>query len=118
VIAILIVFTVSGEAWTWKTAYDETLRAYSPGTLLMIEVVKNHLEDPNITRTDSCAVPDHPVMSRLFEERETIETLVIGLHPGVDKQVRQAASQIHLYQRTRNLTRIIRNRIRNFAERK
>ncbi|MDT6939557.1 GNAT family N-acetyltransferase [Brucella pseudogrignonensis] len=118
VIAILIVFTVSGEAWTWKTAYDETLRAYSPGTLLMIEVVKNHLEDPNITRTDSCAVPDHPVMSRLFGERETIETLVIGLHPGVDKQVRQAASQIHLYQRTRNLTRIIRNRIRNFAERK
>ncbi|MEJ5080079.1 MULTISPECIES: type IV secretion system effector crotonyl transferase BspF [unclassified Ochrobactrum] len=118
VIAILIVFTVSGEAWTWKTAYDETLAAYSPGMLLMIEVVKNHLEDPNITRTDSCAVPDHPVMSRLFKERETIETLVIGLHPGVDKQVRQAASQIHLYQRTRNLTRIIRNRIRNFTERK
>ncbi|MCL7998727.1 GNAT family N-acetyltransferase [Brucella sp. 21LCYQ03] len=118
VIAILIVFTVSGEAWTWKTAYDETLQAYSPGMLLMIEVVKNHLEDPNITRTDSCAVPDHPVMSRLFRERETIETLVIGLHPGVDKQVRQAASQIHLYQRTRNLTRIIRNRIRNFTERK
>lgn len=118
VIAILIVFTFSGEAWTWKTAYDETLQAYSPGMLLMIEVVKNHLEDTNITRTDSCAVPDHPVMSRLFQERETIETLVIGLTPGVDKQVRQAASQIHLYQRTRNLTRIIRNRIRNFTERK
>ncbi|MBO1038063.1 type IV secretion system effector crotonyl transferase BspF [Brucella pituitosa] len=118
VVAILIVFTVSGEAWTWKTAYDETLQAYSPGTLLMIEVVKNHLEDTNITRTDSCAVPDHPVMSRLFKERETIETLVIGLHPGADKNVRQAASQIHLYQRTRNLTRIIRNRIRNFTERK
>lgn len=118
VIAILIVFTVSGEAWTWKTAYDETLKAYSPGMLLMIEVVKNHLEDPNIIRTDSCAVPDHPVMSRLFKEHEKIETLVIGLHPGVDKLVRQAASQIHLYQRTRNLTRIIRNRIRNFTERK
>ncbi len=118
VVAILIVFTVSGEAWTWKTAYDETLHAYSPGMLLMIEVVKNHLEDTNITRTDSCAVPDHPVMSRLFKERETIETLVIGLHPGADKNVRQAASQIHLYQRTRNLTRIIRNRIRNFTERK
>lgn len=118
VIAILTVFTVSGEAWTWKTAYDETLRAFSPGVLLMIEVVKSHLEDPNITRTDSCAVPDHPVMSRLFHERETIETLVVGLHPGADRQVRQAAAQIHLYQRTRNLTRIIRNRIRHFTERK
>ncbi|MFD1199090.1 type IV secretion system effector crotonyl transferase BspF [Brucella gallinifaecis] len=118
IIAILIVFTVSGEAWTWKTAYDEVLKAYSPGALLMVEVVKNHLEDTNITRTDSCAVPDHPVMSRLFKERETIETLVIGLYPGADKQVRQAASQIHLYQRTRNLSRIIRNRIRNFTEHK
>ncbi|MBV2141898.1 GNAT family N-acetyltransferase [Falsochrobactrum sp. TDYN1] len=118
VVAILIVFTVSGEAWTWKTAYDETLRAFSPGMLLMIEVVKNHLEDSNIARTDSCAVPDHPIMSRLFRERETIETLVIGLNPGADRHVRQAASQIHLYQRTRNLTRIIRNRIRNFTERK
>jgi hypothetical protein len=118
VVAILIVFTVSGEAWTWKTAYDETLQAYSPGMLLMIEVVKNHLEDANITRTDSCAMPDHPVMSRLFKEHETIETLVVGLRPGADKNVRQAASQIHLYQRTRNLTRIIRNRIRNFTERK
>lgn len=118
VIAILIVFTVSGEAWTWKTAYDETLQAYSPGMLLMIEVVKNHLEDTNITRTDSCAVPDHPVMSRLFKEHETMETLVVGLHPSADRNVRQAASQIHLYQRTRNLTRILRNRIRNFTVRK
>ncbi len=92
VIAILIVFTVSGEAWTWKTAYDETFHAWSPGVLLMIEVVKNHLDDPNIARTDSCAVPDHPVMTRLFRERETMETLVVGLHPGADRLVRQAAS--------------------------
>ncbi|MBC2883802.1 GNAT family N-acetyltransferase [Ochrobactrum sp. CM-21-5] len=118
VIAVLIVFMVSGQAWTWKTAYDEKLHAWSPGVLLMIEVIKNHLEDPNITRTDSCAVPDHPVMARLFREREAIETLVIGLNPGADRLVRQAASQIHLYQRTRNLARIVRNRIRGFTERR
>ncbi|MBB2972650.1 GNAT family N-acetyltransferase [Mesorhizobium sp. RMAD-H1] len=117
VIAILIVFIESGEAWTWKTAYDEDLSAYSPGTLLMIEVVKNHLEDPNIARTDSCAVPDHPVMSRLFSERETIETLVIGLNPGADRATQQAASQIHLYRRTLDIARIVRNRIRNFTGR-
>jgi len=117
VIAILIVFIESGEAWTWKTAYDEDLSAYSPGTLLMIEVVKNHLEDPNIARTDSCAVPDHPVMSRLFRERETIETLVIGLNPGADRAAQQAASQIHLYRRTLDIARIVRNRIRNFTGR-
>lgn len=116
-IAILIVFVESGEAWTWKTAYDEDLSAFSPGTLLMIEVVKNHLEDPNIERTDSCAVPDHPVMSRLFHERETIETLVIGLNPGAHRATQQAASQIHLYRRTRDFARIVRERIRSLTRR-
>ncbi|OWK19224.1 hypothetical protein AJ88_44060 [Mesorhizobium amorphae CCBAU 01583] len=57
-IACLIVFVEAGVAYTWKTAYDETLSAYSPGTLLMIEVTRQHLDDPNIVMTDSCAVPD------------------------------------------------------------
>ena len=47
---------------------------FSPGTLLMIEVTKQHLDDPNIMTTDSCAVPDHPVMSRLWSERKPIGT--------------------------------------------
>jgi CelD/BcsL family acetyltransferase involved in cellulose biosynthesis len=117
VIAILIVFVEGGEAWTWKTAYDESLSAYSPGTLLMIEVVKNHLEDPNIARTDSCAVPDHPVMKRLFSERQAIETMVIGLNPGATRATQQAASQIHLYRRTRDFARIVRNRLRHLTGR-
>ncbi|MDP3896314.1 MAG: GNAT family N-acetyltransferase, partial [Mesorhizobium sp.] len=60
-IACVIVFIESGCAYTWKTAYDENYAAYSPGTLLMIELTHNHLDDPNIMATDSCAVPDHPV---------------------------------------------------------
>ncbi|MGH7004651.1 MAG: GNAT family N-acetyltransferase, partial [Alphaproteobacteria bacterium] len=117
VIAVLIVFVEAGEAWTWKTAYDETLSAFSPGVLLMIEVLKNHLDDPNIDRTDSCAVPDHPVVSRLFQERETIGTLVIGLSPAADRAARQAASQIHLYRRTQNMARLMRKRLRDLAGR-
>lgn len=117
-IAILVVFVEAGEAWTWKTAYDESLAAYSPGVLLMIEMLKNHLDDPNIERTDSCAVPDHPVASRLFREREQIGTLVIGLTPGADRKTRQAASQLHLYRRTQNLARVMRERLRDRARRK
>lgn len=111
VIAILTVFTVAGEAWTWKTAFDETFHALCPDVLLMIEVVKNHLGDPTILRTDSCAVPDHPVITRLFHERENIETIVVGLTPETIKHARQAASQIELYQRTRDLARKLRNKI-------
>ena len=89
-----------------------TFAAYSPGTLLMIEVTKQHLDDPNIELTDSCAVPDHPVMTRLWSERKPMGTLVIGMTPGADRLTRQAASQLHLYRETRNLARLVRNRVR------
>lgn len=116
-IASLIVFVEAGVAYTWKTAYDETLAAYSPGTLLMIEVTKQHLDDPNIELTDSCAVPDHPVMSRLWTERRPVGTFVVGLRPDTDRAVRQAASQLHLYRETRNMARILRNRMRSLLGR-
>jgi CelD/BcsL family acetyltransferase involved in cellulose biosynthesis len=117
-IGSLIVFVEAGVAYTWKTTYDEAFAAYSPGTLLMIEVTKQHLDDPNIQMTDSCAVPDHPVMSRLWSERGQMGTVVLGLTPDADRATRQAASQLHLYRRTRNLARLVRNRVRGLLGRK
>jgi hypothetical protein len=111
-IASLIVFVESGCAYTWKTAYDENFSAFSPGTLLVIEVTGQHLDDPNIEMTDSCAVPDHPVMSRLWSERRPMGTIVVGVTPDSDRLARQAASQLHLYRETRNMARILRNRVR------
>jgi len=113
VIACLIVFIENGVAYTWKTAYDEEYAAYSPGTLLMLDVTRTHLEDPNIQATDSCATPDHPIMTRLWTERRPVGTMVIGLAPQADRAARQAASQLHLYTETRNLARRIRGRMRN-----
>lgn len=117
-IGCLVVFVEAGVAYTWKTAYDETLSDYSPGTLLMIEVTKQHLDDPNIVMTDSCAVPDHPVMSRLWSERKPMGTLVVGLTPDADRLARQAASQLHLYRETRNMARLLRNRMRSLLKRR
>lgn len=117
-IAALVVFIEAGVAYTWKTAYDENYAAFSPGTLLMIEVTKQHLDDPNIMESDSCAVPDHPVMTRLWSERRPIGTLVVGLAPDTDKITRQAAQQLHLYRETRNFARIVRNRVRSLLGRR
>ncbi|MGX5840177.1 GNAT family N-acetyltransferase [Mesorhizobium sp. ArgA1] len=117
-IACLVVFVEAGVAYTWKTAYDETLATYSPGTLLMIEVTRQHLDDPNIMMTDSCAVPDHPVMSRLWSERKPMGSLVIGLTRDADRLARQAASQLHLYRETRNMARILRNRMKSLLGRR
>lgn len=114
-IASMIVFVSSGEAWTWKTAYNEAFAAFSPGKLLMMRLTEWHLDDLNIRRTDSCAVPDHPVMSRFWTERAQIGTLVIGLSPSRDRDVRQVAAQIHLYRNTRNMARLLREKIRGLA---
>ncbi|MBO6717587.1 MAG: GNAT family N-acetyltransferase [Rhizobiaceae bacterium] len=117
VIACLIVFIENGVAYTWKTAYDEAYAAFSPGTLLMLDVTRTHLEDPNVEATDSCAVEDHPVMSRLWKERRPVGTLVIGLRPEADRAARQAASQLHLYSETRNFARVLRGKVKSLLGR-
>jgi hypothetical protein len=117
-IASMIVFVISGEAYTWKTAYDEAYAAFSPGKLLAMRLTEWHLEDSNILRTDSCAVPDHPIMSRLWSERAAVGTLIVGVHPNRDRDVRQVATQLHLYENTRNMARLVREKVRAIARRK
>ncbi|WP_404862942.1 GNAT family N-acetyltransferase [Georhizobium sp. MAB10] len=117
-IAVMVVFVIAGQAFTWKTAYDERFAASSPGKLLFWKLTEQHLDDPNIQMTDSCAVPDHPIASRLWEERERMATMIIGLDGKADRQVRQVARQLHLYRNTRNVARILRERVRALARRK
>lgn len=116
-IASLVVFVMAGEAYTWKTAYDEDFARFSPGKLLMMKLTEWHLDDANIVRSDSCAVPDHPIMSRFWSEREEMGTLVIGLSEAADRDVRQVATQLHLYRNTRNMARILRDKIMGLAGR-
>ena len=112
-IASMVVFIMAGEAYTWKTAFDETYARFSPGKLLMADLTEWHLDDANIVRTDSCAVPDHPIMSRFWKEREAMGTLVIGLKPNADRDVRQVGAQLHMYRNTRNIARILRDKVLN-----
>ncbi|PYE24749.1 acetyltransferase (GNAT) family protein [Rhizobium sp. PP-F2F-G20b] len=111
-IASMVVFMMGGEAYTWKTGYDETYARYSPGKLLLRELTEWHLDDANILKSDSCAVPDHPIMSRFWKEREEMGTLVIGLRANRDRDVRQVATQLHLYRNTRNMARLLREKMR------
>ncbi|WP_442981112.1 GNAT family N-acetyltransferase [Rhizobium sp. SL42] len=110
-VASMVVFIMAGEAYTWKTAYDENYARFSPGKLLMADLTEWHLDDANIERTDSCAVPDHPIMSRFWQEREAMGTLVIGLRSNADRDVRQVGTQLHMYRNTRNIARILRDKI-------
>ncbi|MGL4405570.1 MAG: GNAT family N-acetyltransferase [Notoacmeibacter sp.] len=113
-IASLLVMIESGTAYTWKIAYDEAFSNYSPGMLLMIEATKLLLDDPNVTMADSCAVPNHPMMDRVWSERRELQTIVIGLGTQTDRLARQAFSQIELYDRTRTVARSLRDRLKSW----
>ncbi len=116
-IASMIVLIMGGEAYTWKTAYDEAYARFSPGKLLMGELTEWHLDDANVVRSDSCAVPDHPVMSRFWQEREDMGTLIVGLTPNGDRDVRQVATQLHMYRSTRNMAKLLREKILSLTKR-
>ncbi|WFR97297.1 GNAT family N-acetyltransferase [Rhizobium tumorigenes] len=116
-IASMIVLMMGGEAYTWKTAFNEDYARYSPGKLLMGELTEFQLDDPNTVRSDSCAVADHPIMSRFWREREEMGTLVIGLTQNSDRDVRQAAAQLHMYRSTRNMAKALRDRILSLTRR-
>ncbi len=116
-IAAVVVLMMGGEAYTWKTAYDESYSRYSPGKLLMSELTEWHLDDANVVRSDSCAVSDHPIMSRFWQEREEMGTLVIGLTQNGDRDMRQVAAQLHMYRSTRNMAKMLREKIMSLAGR-
>ena len=116
-IASLIVFVEAGVAYTWKTAYDENYAAFSPGIAADDRGDRSSISTTRTSRrTDSCAVPDHPMMSRLWSERKRDGHA--GDRPDAGRptaMTRQAASQLHLYRETRNLARMLRNRMRGAA---
>jgi len=116
-VASMIVLMMGGEAFTWKTAYDEAVARFSPGKLLMGRVTEWHLDDPNIERSDSCAVPDHPIMSRFWQEREAMGTLIVGLTQNGDRDVRQVTAQLHMYRNTKSVAKRLREKILTLAGR-
>ncbi|GAA0282581.1 GNAT family N-acetyltransferase [Alteraurantiacibacter aestuarii] len=62
----------------FKTAFDEEFSAFSPGVLLEREYLAT-LDRKDIAWCDSCAAPDHPVMSDLWAARRPIGRISIGI---------------------------------------
>ena len=110
-IASLVVLVDDGEAYAWKSAYDERFAKVSPGHLIMAEATRVLIADPTVQRADSCAVPDHFVMNRFWHDRIEIGTLVVGLHPGMQDAVERAAKGLENRKRTQNRVRILRQRL-------
>jgi hypothetical protein len=80
-IAAAIVLRSGHSAWFWKIAYDEAFARYSPGVMLSVVLTDDLLEDLTVTRTDSCATANHPMIDRLWRERLALCDRLIAVRP-------------------------------------
>lgn len=65
----------------FKITYDESWSAYSPGILLMIEIM-NRLHASSDTKwIDSCASPTRQYLNQLWTERRALQTITIATTP-------------------------------------
>ena len=110
-IASLVAFIDRGEAYAWKSAYDETYAQASPGQQLIAEATRSLVADPAVKRADSCAMPDHFVMNRFWKDRISVATLVVGLDPDSGKAVASAARGLVKARRSRNRVRLLRQKL-------
>jgi CelD/BcsL family acetyltransferase involved in cellulose biosynthesis len=70
-VSLQVVLRSGATAFTWKTAYDETLGDFSPGMLLLEDYTKTFLADASVTRVDSCAHDESGFMAS-WSERQAI----------------------------------------------
>ena len=78
-VAAAIVLRSGATAWDWKIAYDERFARFSPGVQLTLDLTRSLLADESITRIDSCATADHPMIDHLWRERLVLCDHLIGL---------------------------------------
>lgn len=73
-VSMQMVLRAGTSAFTWKTAYDETLQDVSPGALLLEDYTVALLADPDVTDVDSCSFDDSGYMAA-WTERTDITNL-------------------------------------------
>ncbi|WP_374828725.1 GNAT family N-acetyltransferase [Paenochrobactrum pullorum] len=113
-IAAVIIFIENSDAWIWKSAYAEGLHAFSPDVLLLRDVIKNTIDDPNIKRMDACVLAEHPLIESMFNTCEPQETLIVGLNRDAHRLVEKAAVKVRLRNQSSALKQAYRKLIRHF----
>ena len=76
-IAMGIVLESAGRSYFWKIAFDEELRSQAPGVELAYEVTKAQTERNDLDLTNSCAIPNHPMINRIWPDRIRICDVVV-----------------------------------------
>ena len=100
-IAVGIVLTHGDTDFLWKIAYDERLARFSPGVQFVLELTERQRREARAAVTDSCAIPHHPMIDRLWRDRLELADIVIATGSGFDG----AVGRLRLYRRLRDLAK-------------
>jgi hypothetical protein len=65
------------EAWLCKIAHDEEFARFSPGALIVFDVMNDLVADGDVEIIDSCAVPDHPMINHIWHDKIALHDLFI-----------------------------------------
>jgi hypothetical protein len=77
-IAMKCNFMTPPGSFAFRIAFDESYSAYSPGVLLELENIRRLHGNSDIEWMDSCAIPDHPMIDRLWPDRRGIASLLMS----------------------------------------
>ena len=86
--AMGIVLGCGPHAYFWKTTFDEELASLSPGVQFAIDLTEAQLGDSAVAMTDSCAIPDHPMIDKLWPDRLQVVDLAIALRHDAPRALR------------------------------
>ena len=103
-VSMQIVVRAGAAAFTWKTAYDEEFRDYSPGMLLLEDYTTAFLADKSIAYVDSCSHDDHGFMSA-WSERQAVADIWIDARRGGSLAFRVLGIVQKRYRHLRALTK-------------
>ncbi len=85
-VAMLFAPMAGERAWLLKIAHDETFARFSPGLLIVLEATRELLAAKRFSLIDSCAVPGHPLIEHLWDDRIGICDVMIAT-PGTSNRL-------------------------------
>lgn len=100
-VAMGIVLRDGDRCFFWKTAFDERFAEFSPGVQFAAELTRRQLRDDTTAVTDSCAMPDHPMIDRLWRDRMTFSDVMVSLRGSERRGFRAAVAAERVRRRLR-----------------
>lgn len=82
-IAVIFYLLAADGGFAFKMAYNEQYRRYSPGVLLVLELVRRLHISSKTRWLDSCATPEHFLANRLWSRRKPMRHLHIANGKGI-----------------------------------